>query len=203
MDIFTDRHNGPRKGDIKPMLQKIGIGSVDGLIDKTIPRSIRMDAPLDLPAGISEYEYFNSLREIASRNKLFRSYIGLGYYNTIFPAVIQRNILENPSWYTSYTPYQAEISQGRLEALLNYQTMVMELTAMEIANASLLDEPTAAAEAMTMMYNVRPRAMVKAGARKFFVDENIFPQTTDVLKTRAEPLGIELFHGKFDEFTPD
>ena len=203
MDKFTDRHNGPRQEDINPMLQKIGLDSMEELIDKTIPASIRMDAPLDLPAGISEYEYFNRLREIASRNKLYRSYIGLGYYNTIFPAVIQRNILENPSWYTSYTPYQAEISQGRLEALLNFQTMVMELTGMEIANASLLDEPTAAAEAMTMMYNVRPRALVKSGASRFFVDDNIFPHTIDVLKTRAEPLGIELVHGKYDEFLPE
>jgi glycine dehydrogenase len=198
-DVFFDRHNGPRKEDIKPMLGTIGLDTVDELIDKTIPESIRLDAPLDLPPGISEFEYSGLLREIASKNKLFRSYIGLGYYNTIFPPVIQRNILENPSWYTSYTPYQAEISQGRLEALLNFQTMVMELSGMEIANASLLDEPTAAAEAMTMMYNVMSRAMIKAEARKFFVDENVFPHTIDVLKTRAEPLGIELVFGKYEE----
>jgi glycine dehydrogenase len=157
-----------------------------------------MEDPLDLPEGVSEYEYFNTLREMASRNKLFRSFIGLGYYNTIMPAVIQRNILENPAWYTSYTPYQAEISQGRLEALLNFQTMVMELTGMEIANASLLDEPTAAAEAMIMMYNARSRAMVREGVVRFFADENTFPQTLDLLRTHAEPLGIELVIGAFD-----
>ena len=162
MDIFTNRHTGPREKEIEPMLKRIGVGSLDELIDKTIPGSIRTDSALALPEGTSEFEYFNRLREVASRNKMFRSYIGLGYYNTIFPAVIQRNILENPSWYTSYTPYQAEISQGRLEALLNFQTMVMELTSMEIANASLLDEPTAAAEAMSMMFNLRTRSMVKS-----------------------------------------
>ncbi len=201
MDSFTNRHIGPRKEDVGPMLKKIGTGSMDELIGKTIPGSIRMDSDLALPEGLSEYEYFNNLREIASGNKVFRSYIGLGYYNTVFPAVIQRNILENPSWYTSYTPYQAEISQGRLEALLNFQTMVMELTAMDIANASLLDEPTAAAEAMTMMYNVRSREMVKSGVVKFFADRNIFPQTLDVLRTRAEPLGIELVQGHYDDFS--
>ncbi len=202
MDIFTNRHTGPRKKDIEPMLKRIGVGSMDELLNKTIPESIRTDSALAIPEGISEYEYFNRLRKVASKNKMFRSYIGLGYYNTIFPAVIQRNILENPSWYTSYTPYQAEISQGRLEALLNFQTMIMELTAMEITNASLLDEPTAAAEAMTMMFNVRSRAMVKSDARKFFVDSNVFPHTIDVLITRAEPLGIELVQGDYDVFSP-
>ena len=165
MDLFTNRHLGPRPHDINPMLEKIGAASIDELVDRTIPSSIRMQDPLKLPDGLSEYEYFNELKEIAGKNKLYRSFIGLGYYNTIFPAVIQRNILENPSWYTSYTPYQAEISQGRLEALLNFQTMVMELTGMEIANASLLDEATAAAEAMIMMFNARPSAMAKAGVK--------------------------------------
>ena len=202
MDIFTNRHIGPREEEVKPMLEKIGCTSLDELIDRTIPGSIRMDSPIDLADGVSEFEYFNRLREVARKNKLFRSFIGLGYYNTIFPAVIQRNILENPSWYTSYTPYQAEISQGRLEALLNFQTLVMELTAMEVANASLLDEPTAAAEAMSMMFNVRSRELVKAGAVKFFIDENVFTPTLDVLKTRAEPLGIELVRGRYDETSP-
>lgn len=198
MDQFTSRHIGPRKHDAALMLDKIGVSTLEELIDKTIPSLIRMERPLDLQEGISEYEYFNLLKETASRNKLFRSFIGLGYYNTIFPAVIQRNVLENPAWYTSYTPYQAEISQGRLEALLNFQTMVMELTGMEMANASLLDEPTAAAEAMTMMYNARSRAMIKDGAEAFFVDKNIFPNTLDLLETRAEPLGIKLVHGSFE-----
>jgi len=203
MDLFTNRHIGPRPKDINPMLEKIGAASIDELVDRTIPASIRMKDPLNLPDGLSEYDYFNELKEIAGKNKLYRSFIGLGYYNTIFPAVIQRNILENPSWYTSYTPYQAEISQGRLEALLNFQTMVMELTGMEIANASLLDEATAAAEAMIMMFNARPRAMTKAGIKKFFVDNNTFPNTIDVLKNRAEPLDIELVFGEFDTISLD
>ncbi len=185
------------------MLEKIGVSSLDELIDRTIPASIRLKSPLNMPSGISEYEYFNELKKIAGRNKLYRSFIGLGYYNTIFPAVIQRNILENPVWYTSYTPYQAEISQGRLEALLNFQTMVMELTGMEIANASLLDEATAAAEAMIMMYNTRSRAKVKAGVCKFLVDTNIFPNTIDVLKSRSESLNIELVFGSFDSISLD
>ncbi len=203
MDPFAKRHIGPRPHDLEPMLQQVGVSSLDELIDRTLPESIRMRNELDIPDGISEYEYFRELKELAGRNKLFRSFIGLGYYNTVFPAVIQRNILENPSWYTSYTPYQAEISQGRLEALLNFQTMVMELSGMEIANASLLDEATAAAEAMIMMHNLRSRAMVKEGVRKFFVDENSFPNTIDVLKTRSEPLGIELEIGPCDSIAMD
>jgi glycine dehydrogenase len=185
------------------MLGKIGASNFEALIDQTIPASIRMENPLDLPEGISEYEYFKTLKEIASRNKVYRSFIGLGYYNTILPAVIQRNILENPAWYTSYTPYQAEISQGRLEALLNFQTMVMELTGLEIANASLLDEPTAASEAMIMMYNARSRTMVREGTVKFFADENTFPQTLDLLTTHAEPLGIELVFGPLESASLD
>ena len=203
MDQFTYRHIGPRKNDAALMLKKIGVRTLEELIDQTIPSSIRMENPLGLPEGISEYEYFNSLKEIASRNKVYRSFIGLGYYNTILPAVIQRNILENPAWYTSYTPYQAEISQGRLEALLNFQTMVMELTGMEIANASLLDEPTAASEAMIMMYNARSRTMVREGVVKFFADENTFPQTLDLLTAHAEPLGIELVYGSFESVSLD
>ncbi len=189
---FSSRHLGPRESEIPRMLKKIGVQSMDELIRKTIPASILNEQPLKLPDGMSEYEYLDSLRAIGAKNKLFKTYIGLGYYNTFLPPVIQRNILENPSWYTSYTPYQAEISQGRLEALLNFQTMIMELTGMDIANASLLDEPTAAAEAMIMMFNARSREMIKRGANKFFADKNIFPQTLDLLKTRSKPLNIEL-----------
>jgi glycine dehydrogenase len=189
---FASRHLGPSKTDIPGMLKKIGARSMDELIRKTIPASILIEEPLKLPDGMSEKEYLDYLRAIGAKNKLFRTYLGLGYYGTILPPVIQRNILENPGWYTSYTPYQAEISQGRLEALLNFQTMVMELTGMDIANASLLDEPTAAAEAMIMMFNARSREMLKKGANKFFADKNMFPQILDLLKTRSKPLNIEL-----------
>jgi glycine dehydrogenase len=189
--------------DLEKMLQVVGAASLDDLISKTIPARIRMKEPLALPEGMTEYEYLNYLREIASRNKLFKTYIGLGYYPAILPAVIQRNILENPSWYTSYTPYQAEISQGRLEALLNFQTMIMELTGMEIANASLLDEPTGAAEAMNMLYHSMPREKAKTGANKFFVDRNIFPQTLAVLQTRSKYTGVEIVTGNCNEFEPD
>jgi len=199
LDNFIQRHNGPRDHEIDLMLKKIGVSNFDELIDKTVPKTIRLEKPLNLPKGISEYEYLQKLMKIASKNKLFRTFIGMGYYDTILPAVIQRNILENPSWYTSYTPYQAEISQGRLEALLNFQTVVMDLTKMEIANASLLDEATAAAEAMIMFHNSRSRAQVKNEANIFFVDENIFPQTIDVIETRANPLGIEILKGKFTD----
>ncbi|MEN8204133.1 MAG: glycine dehydrogenase (aminomethyl-transferring), partial [Bacteroidota bacterium] len=162
-DQFSQRHLGPRQPEINEMLEKIGVQSMDELVSLTIPSSIHKKEPLNLPDGISEQAYLERMRYIAAKNKPFRSYMGLGYYNSILPPVIQRNILENPNWYTSYTPYQAEISQGRLEALLNFQTMVMELTGMEIANASLLDEATSAAEAMIMLFNARPRASVKAG----------------------------------------
>ena len=199
LDIFLDRHNGPREQEHQQMLEKIGVKSMEELLQKTIPDAIRLDKPMDLPDGISEFEYAQRIRDIALRNKLFKTYIGLGYYGTIMPAVIQRNILENPSWYTSYTPYQAEISQGRLEALLNFQTVITELTGMELANASLLDEATAASEAMIMLHNSMPRAKKKAKANVFFVDENIFPQTIDVLKTKAAPLGIELKFGNYTE----
>ena len=202
-DKFVNRHNGPRGHEIQQMLEVIGIGSVDQLIDRAVPSGIRLDKPLKLPEAMSEFEYLNHLRCIGSKNKQFRSFIGQGYYGVALPSVIIRNVLENPSWYTSYTPYQAEISQGRLEALLNFQTMVIELTGMEIANASLLDEATAAAEAMIMMFNARSRDAVKAGTKKFFVDENVFLQTKDVIQTRSKPLGIELLTGKYDEFEPD
>ncbi len=199
-DKFVDRHIGPRDHEVEGMLKVIGVNSLDELIDQTVPKNIRLDGGMNLAEGVSEFEYFQMAREIAKKNKLFKTYIGQGYYNTITPAVIQRNILENPSWYTSYTPYQAEISQGRLEALLNFQTMVMELTGMEMANASLLDEATAAAEAMIMMHNCRPRAKAKAGANVIFIDENIFVQTLEVVKTRAYPLGIEVVVGDYGSF---
>jgi len=194
-DNFTGRHIGPGKEETEKMLAVTGLTSVDALIDETIPSSIRLKQPLNLPAGINEMEYLQQLKEIGAKNKLFKSYIGLGYYNTITPGVITRNILENPGWYTAYTPYQAEISQGRLEALLNYQTMIVDMTGMQIANASLLDEATSAAEAMIMLYNARSRDAVKRGVNKFFVSKKLFPQTIDVLVTRSAPLGIELVIG--------
>jgi len=191
-ESFLTRHIGPRDDEIKKMLEKLDVSSIDAMINQTIPGSIKLNDPLDSPPAQSEYEYSKLIREIANKNKCFKNYIGLGFYEGIMPSVIQRNILENPSWYTPYTPYQAEISQGRLEALLNYQTMVVELTGLEVANASLLDESSAAAEAMLMAYNARSRKKVKNNANVFFVDKNIFPQTLDVLKNHAEPLGIEL-----------
>jgi glycine dehydrogenase len=200
---FIKRHNGLRPDDEALMLKKIGISSVDELIDKTIPASIRMKKPLAVADGLNEYEYINHLKELGGKNKLYRTYIGMGYYNTILPGVIQRNILENPGWYTAYTPYQAEISQGRLEALLNFQTVVSDLTGLEIANASLLDEATAAAEAMIMLFNARSREATKKGANKFFVSMRVFPHTIDVLTNRAKPLGIELVSGCADEIEFD
>ena len=197
---FIKRHNGPREEEVNQMLEKIGVLSLNELIDETVPKAIRLKKPLNLPDGLNEYEYLNHIKKIAARNKIYKSYIGLGYYNTITPGVITRNILENPGWYTSYTPYQAEISQGRLEALLNYQTMVSDLTGLPLANASLLDEGTAAAEAMIMLFNTRPRAAVKREANIFFVADDMFPQTIDVIKTRAVPLGIKLEIGDFNKF---
>ncbi len=189
---FIERHNGIRKDDEEAMLKKIGIASAEKLIDQTIPPPIRLKNELDIPDGLNEYEYIRHLKSLGEKNKLFKSFIGMGYYNTIMPGVIQRNILENPGWYTSYTPYQAEISQGRLEALLTFQTVITDLTGLEIANASLLDEATAAAEAMIMLFNSRSRQAVKNEVNKFFVSRRCFPQTLDVLKNRARPLGIEL-----------
>lgn len=194
---FEDRHNGPDQQEISEMLKVVGASSLDALIDETVPAGIRMKEPLNLPLPKSEFQFLKDLRHTAAQNKIFKSYIGMGYYNTIVPGVIQRNILENPGWYTAYTPYQAEIAQGRLEALINFQTMVMDLTAMEIANASLLDEGTAAAEAMAMFAGQRKKD--KKNANTFFVDENTFPQTIDVLKTRATPFGIDLEIGNYAE----
>ncbi|MGY6522463.1 MAG: aminomethyl-transferring glycine dehydrogenase [Mongoliitalea sp.] len=187
---FENRHNAPSAEEINAMLNAIGASSLTELIDQTIPKSIQLTKQMDLPAAQSEAEFLKDFKKLATKNKIFKSFIGLGYYDTIVPGVILRNILENPGWYTAYTPYQAEIAQGRLEALINFQTVVMELTGMEMANASLLDEATAAAEAMTMLHASKPRE--KKNANKFFVDEKIFPQTKDLLITRAEPIGIEL-----------
>jgi len=198
-DQFITRHNGSNAQDIQAMLAKINAPSMDALIDQTVPAAIRLKAPLNLPEGLSEYGFLQHLRGIAAKNKLNKSYIGLGYYDTILPPVIQRNVLENPGWYTAYTPYQAEIAQGRLEALLNFQTMIVDLTGMEIANASLLDEATAAAEAMTMLHGLRARG--DEAKNSFFVSHECFPQTIELLKTRAKPLGIELVIGDFKTVT--
>jgi glycine dehydrogenase len=202
-DKFVDRHIGPDENDIKKMLGVIGVKSLDELIEKTLPKSIRLKDKLELTEPMTEYELLLHLKSIASKNKVFKNYIGLGYYPTITPGVIRRNILENPGWYTQYTPYQAEISQGRLEALLNFQTMIIDLTGMPIANASLLDEATAAAEAMGMLFSLRKST--KKTANVFFVSDEVFPQTIDVLKTRSAPLGIELRIGdhKSVELTDD
>jgi len=171
---FVTRHIGPRDSEIGEMLKAVGVKTLDELIDQTVPKGIRMDKPLNLPEPLSEQEYLAKIKGIASQNKIFSSFIGMGYYRTHTPSVILRNIFENPGWYTSYTPYQAEISQGRLEALLNFQTMVMDLTGMEMANASLLDEATAAAEAMLMMQSLRSRKAIKEGHNILFVDSDIF-----------------------------
>lgn len=199
-DDFASRHIGPDEAEQKAMLAAIGIESLEALINETVPENIRLREPLDLPEGISEFQLLNELKEVAKKNQAFKSFIGLGYYDCIIPAVILRNVFENPGWYTQYTPYQSEISQGRLEALLNFQTMVMDLTAMEAANASLLDEGTAAAEAMTLMHRSRSKDFVSGNASTFFVSDKCLPQTIDILKTRSEPLGIELLIGDFREF---
>ncbi|MCD8440049.1 aminomethyl-transferring glycine dehydrogenase [Tenacibaculum finnmarkense] len=197
---FQLRHIGPNSKGQEKMLETIKSDSIDQLIFETIPDDIRLKNELDLAPAMSEYEYLNHITELGAKNKVFKSYIGLGYHQAIVPSVIQRNILENPSWYTAYTPYQAEIAQGRLEALLNFQTMVCDLTGMELANASLLDESTAAAEAMALLFDVRERAQKKAGVTKFFVSEDILPQTLSVLQTRSTPIGIELVVGNHEEF---
>lgn len=194
---FIPRHIGPNEADTKQMLKTIGVNSLDELINNTVPSSIRMSKPLNLPAAMSEHEYLKHIKEISLKNKIFSNYIGQGYYDTIIPSVILRNVFENPGWYTQYTPYQAEISQGRLESLLNFQTMVSDLTALPIANASLLDEATAAAEAMTMFFNALNKDHDHIVRPKFFVDKEIFPQTKDVLLTRATPFGIEIVEGHY------
>lgn len=199
VDKFVTRHVGPRDQDVEKMLKTIGVSSLDELINQTVPKSIRLKEPLKLDAPLSEYQYLNKIKAIASKNKLYRSFIGVGYYNTITPSVILRNIFENPGWYTSYTPYQAEISQGRLEALLNFQTAIISLTGLPVTNCSLLDEATSAAEAMSVMFAQRSRTAVKEGRNVLFVDKNIFPQTLDVIIARAQPLNIEVVVGEFDK----
>ncbi|HDZ14026.1 hypothetical protein LCGC14_1004570 [marine sediment metagenome] len=200
-DLFASRHIGITKDDLTHMLETIGADSVEQLIFETLPEGIRLENPLDLEPAMSEHKFLAHMQELSEKNKLFRSYIGLGYHESLTPSVIKRNILENPGWYTAYTPYQAEIAQGRLEALLNFQTVVSDLTGMELANASLLDESTAAAEAMTMLFDLRSRDQKKNSILKFFVSEEILPQTLSLLKTRATPLGIELVAGNHEEFT--
>ena len=197
---FLLRHIGSKKEDIQGMLDTIGLNSINELIEQTIPSSIRLKEELHLGDTLSEQEFLAHIKELAQKNKQFKTYIGLGYNNTVLPSVIQRNVLENPGWYTAYTPYQAEIAQGRLEALLNFQTMVIDLTGMEIANASLLDESTAAAEAMIMLFNNRPRQKKKVNANHFFVSEDCLPQTISLLETRSEPLGVELIIGNHQKF---
>ncbi len=201
-DKFMDRHIGvTNPADLAEMLKVIGVESVDELISQVIPDSIRLKKPLALPAeGMSEYGFAEHITALAAKNRTARSFIGMGYYPTAVPAVVSRNVFENPAWYTSYTPYQAEISQGRLEALLNFQTAVISLTGMQIANCSLLDEATAAAEAMLMMFALRSREAVKQGRNRLFVDKQIFPQTLDVLLTRSEPFGIELIIDDYDTY---
>ncbi|MEN9913630.1 MAG: hypothetical protein RL528_351 [Bacteroidota bacterium] len=203
MNLFSKRHIGPNALEQKEMLTKIGLNSLAELIDKTIPAPIRLTGELNVEDALTEQEYLQHVAELGKKNVVMKSFIGMGYNETIVPSVILRNVLENPGWYTAYTPYQAEISQGRLEALLNFQTMVIELTGMEIANASLLDEGTAAAEAMLMFFNSRSRNDVKEGKNKFFIDETAFPQTIDVVVGRAKNLGIELHIGAINTFSPD
>ena len=199
-DIFSQRHIGPSASEIKAMLEVVRASDLEELIDETIPSNIRLQNPLELDHPMSEQEYLDHIQTLGNKNQVFKSYIGMGYHPSNLPSVIQRNILENPGWYTAYTPYQAEIAQGRLEALLNFQTMITDLTGMELANASLLDESTSAAEAMALLFAVRDRASVKSGVVKFFVSEDVFPQTLSVLKTRAIPIGIELVVGKVESF---
>ena len=193
---FDFRHNSPSLSEVSEMLRIVGVDSVAELIDQTIPASIRFEKELNLLPAKSEYQFLKDFRKLAQKNKVFKSFIGMGYYDCIVPPVILRNIFENPGWYTAYTPYQAEIAQGRLEALINYQSMVIDLTGMEIANASLLDEGTAAGEAISLMRATRKGS--KKNANKLFVDINIFPQTLDVLKTRATPAGVDMEIGEID-----
>src|SRR6266704_4751168 len=204
-DSFVRRHIGPNQEEIDAMLAKVGFENLDGLIDAAVPKNIRMDRQLNLPEAKSEIEALAELRAISKKNKVARSFIGAGYHDCITPPVIQRNILENPGWYTAYTPYQAELAQGRLEALLNFQTMITDLTKLEIANASMLDEATAAAEAMSLCH-----AAVAGGGdpgrnrrQTFFVADNCHPQTVAVIQTRAEPLGIEIKIGNYSRLKFD
>src|SRR6266404_3055302 len=193
-DSFVRRHIGPGTEETREMLDVLGYSSLDALIDEAVPTQIRLKRPLNLPAARTEHDTLSALKEIATQNQVFRSYIGMGYHDCITPPVIQRNLLENPGWYTQYTPYQAEISQGRLEALLIFQTMICDLTGLQVANASLLDEGTAAAEAMTLSHGL------KAERNVFFVSSECHPQTIDVVQTRAKAVGIEVALGDFQTF---
>src|SRR6187402_389785 len=194
---FISRHIGPDEHSTKQMLKTIGVPDLDTLISKTVPPAIRMQRELNLPSAMSEHQYLQHIKEVSLQNKVYKNYIGQGYYDTIVPSVILRNVFENPGWYTQYTPYQAEISQGRLESLLNFQTMVSDLTTLPIANASLLDEATAAAEAMTMFFSLLNKDAHQLTRPKFFVDIETFPQTKDVILTRATPVGIEVIFGDY------
>ncbi len=202
-DKFASRHIGPKEEEISKMLTVLELDSIEELLSQTLPEEIRLHQPLSIPEGVSEYRFLNELRTLSDENQLFETYIGLGYHPSITPAVIQRNVLENPGWYTAYTPYQAEIAQGRLEALFNFQSMVCDLTGMELANASLLDEATAVAEAMTLTYAVRSHEQKKSKAHKLFVSKDILPQSLAVLKTRALPLGIDLVVGNAEDIDFD
>ncbi len=202
-DLFSLRHIGIREEDLPHMLKTIGVESLDQLIHETLPDDIRLKEALPLEEAMSENECLTHLQELSEKNQIFKTYIGLGYHESLLPSVIKRNVLENPGWYTAYTPYQAELAQGRLEALLNFQTVITDLTGMEIANASLLDESTAAAEAMTMLFELRSREQKKNNAHKFFVSEEVLPQTLSVLQTRSKPLNIRLEVGKHEDFTHD
>jgi glycine dehydrogenase len=199
-NLFENRHIGPDNKEIEKMLSTVKVETLDQLISETVPGNIHLKEELDLAPAMSEYEYLAHIKQLSEKNRVFKSYIGMGYHEAIVPSVIQRNILENPGWYTAYTPYQAEIAQGRLEALLNFQTMICDLTGMEIANASLLDEATAAAEAMALLFDVRERGKKKSGANKFFVSEEVLPQTLSLLQTRSTPIGIELVIGAHEDF---
>src|SRR5210317_1831971 len=199
---FAYRHIGPKAVDVDQMLTTIGVDSIDTLIDQTVPTTIRSTEEMDLTPAMTEAEFSAHITALGEMNSVFKTYIGMGCHNTVLPGVIQRNILENPGWYTAYTPYQAEIAQGRLEALMNYQTMEDDLTGMELANASLLDEATAVAEAMSMFYGAMSRTKKKAGANKFFVDANTFPQSIELLQTRTAPIGVELVFGDYNSFEP-
>ena len=200
MSSFSSKHIGINKEQEKQMLNCLGIDSIDQLISETIPKNIRLNEGLDLDEALTENEFLNHIKKLAKKNKNYKSFIGLGYNESIIPSAIKRNILENPSWYTAYTPYQAEIAQGRMKALLNYQTIICDLTGMELSNASLLDESTSAAEAMTMLFSCRTREQKKENTIKFFVSDDTLLQTISLLETRAEPLGIKVVIGKLDEF---
>ncbi len=199
-DLFASRHIGISEDDLQHMLKTVKAESLDQIIRETIPSDIRLPQPLELSEAMSEHGFLSHIKELSEKNKMFKTYIGLGYHESMTPSVIKRNILENPGWYTAYTPYQAEIAQGRLEALLNFQTVIVDLTGMELANASLLDESTAAAEAMSMLFDVRSRVQKKNGVVKFFVSEEVLPQTLSLLQTRSNPIGIELVVGNHEEF---